>query len=190
MRIGCFLFVKILIHFTQGFSCVVWLKLSQWFWRRFLKFRCISLFHYYLPLEDGIDPSFLFAQGCSVPSLIEIGRVVLVKKISKLYQITSIFAISSLSPLRNLNPFYSSLGRVYLKLARGLYGRFLKFHECIFDKSLLSLHGPSFEHIKGIPFSQRVWFELAQWFWRRRRKCEMFTTTTSTTDKFRLEKLT
>ena len=128
-----------------------------------------------------------------MPSLIEIGPVVL-EKISKLYQITSIFAISSLSPLRNLNPFYSSLGRVYLKLARGLYGRFLKFHECIFDKSLLSLHGPSFEHIKGIPFSQRVWLELAQWFWRRRRKCEMFTTTTTTTttttDKFRLEKLT
>ena len=37
LRIGCFLFVKILIHFTQGFSCVVWLKLAQWFWRRFFK---------------------------------------------------------------------------------------------------------------------------------------------------------
>ena len=40
----------------------------------------------------------------------------------------------------------------------------------------------------------QVWLKLAQWFWRRRWKCEKFTTTTTTTttttDKFWSEKLT
>ena len=41
----------------------------------------------------------------------------------------------------------------------------------------------------------QVWLKLAQWFWRRRWKCKRFmttptTTTTKTTDKFWLEKLT
>ena len=30
----------------------------------------------------------------------------------------------------------------------------------------------------------QVWLKLAKWFWRRRWKCEKFTTTTTTTDKF------
>ena len=34
--------------------CQVWLKLAQWFWRRFLNFvNVFSLFHNYLPLEKG-----------------------------------------------------------------------------------------------------------------------------------------
>jgi hypothetical protein len=34
--------------------CQVWLKLAQWFWRRFLNIFCIFLlFSYYLPLEKG-----------------------------------------------------------------------------------------------------------------------------------------
>ena len=35
--------------------CQVWLKLAQWFWRRFFNiFNIILLFHYYLPLEKGV----------------------------------------------------------------------------------------------------------------------------------------
>ena len=34
--------------------CQVWLKLALWFWRRFFNFfNVFSLFHYYLPLEEG-----------------------------------------------------------------------------------------------------------------------------------------
>ena len=57
-------------------SCQVWLKLTQWFWRRFLNFvNVFSLFHNHLPLEKGGGTSFeqtwiLITQGCSVPSLI------------------------------------------------------------------------------------------------------------------------
>ena len=35
--------------------CQVWLKLAQWFWRRFLNiFKIVLLFSYYLPLEKGV----------------------------------------------------------------------------------------------------------------------------------------
>ena len=35
--------------------CQVWLKLAQWFWRRFLNFfNAFLLFHNYLPLEEGV----------------------------------------------------------------------------------------------------------------------------------------
>ena len=35
--------------------CQVWLKLALWFWRRFLNFiNILSLFCYYLPLEQGV----------------------------------------------------------------------------------------------------------------------------------------
>ena len=51
--------------------------------KKIFKFRkYILLFHNYLPLEKGCDPSFEqtwipFTQGCFVPSLVEIGPVVL-----------------------------------------------------------------------------------------------------------------
>ena len=65
----------------------VWLKLSQWFWRRgFLNFvNVFSLFHKN-PLGKGHGPSFEQTwipktQECIVPCLVEIGSVVLDKKI-------------------------------------------------------------------------------------------------------------
>ena len=64
----------------------VWLKLVQWFWRRrFLNFvNVISLFHNYLPLEkeNSFEQTWiLITQGCFVPRLVQIGSVVLQKKI-------------------------------------------------------------------------------------------------------------
>ena len=59
----------------------VWLKFDQWFWwRRFVNFvNVFSLFHYKgLSFEQTWIP---FTKGCSVPSLLEIGSVVLEKKI-------------------------------------------------------------------------------------------------------------
>ena len=39
--------------------CQVWLKLAQWFWKRFINFiNVFSLFRNYLPLEKGRSPSF------------------------------------------------------------------------------------------------------------------------------------
>ena len=64
--------------------CKVWLKLAQWFWRRrcFNFVNVFSLFRNYLSLKKGRGPSFdktliRFTQGCFVPSLVEIGPVVL-----------------------------------------------------------------------------------------------------------------
>ena len=59
--------------------CQVWLKLAQWFWRRFLNFSNVfSLIRDYLPFGKGRDPSFeqtsvLINQVCFVPNLVEIG---------------------------------------------------------------------------------------------------------------------
>ena len=84
--------------------CQVWLKLAQWFWRRrFLN--CVnvfSLFRNYLPLEKGgvlhlNKNEFPSYQGYFEPRLVEVGSVVLEKKIFKFCK--CIFAISQLSPL-------------------------------------------------------------------------------------------
>ena len=68
--------------------CQVWLKLAQWFWkRRFFKFcQCVFAISYLSPLGKGRGPSFEqtwipFTQEPFVPSLVEIGSVVLEKKI-------------------------------------------------------------------------------------------------------------
>ena len=96
-----------------------------------------SLFRNYLPLK-GWGPLFEqsripFTQGCSVPSLVEIGSVVLEK----------IFSISSMYMM------YFLLFRNYLPLkGPALY--------------LNKLESPS---PKGALC--QVWLKLAQWFWRR-----------------------
>ena len=67
--------------------CHVWLILAKRFWRRFSKvvfIFSICCYMYYLSLEKGQGPPLEgnlipLTQGCSVPSLVEIGRVVLEK---------------------------------------------------------------------------------------------------------------
>ena len=74
--------------------CQVWLKLAQWFWRRrFFKnfFKVFSLFRNYLPLGPSFEQTWIpFTQGYFVPSLVEIGPVVLEKKMKmwKVYRQT------------------------------------------------------------------------------------------------------
>ena len=68
--------------------CQIQLKLAQWFWRKYF-FNFVNvflLFRHYLPLEKGgalylNKLEFPFIQGCIVPDLVEIGSVVLEKKI-------------------------------------------------------------------------------------------------------------
>ena len=80
------------------------LKLVLWFWkRRFFKFvNVFSLFRYFLPLEKGVvlhlnKLEFPSPKDVFVPSLVEIGLVVLKKKTYRVRQ--CIFAILFLSPL-------------------------------------------------------------------------------------------
>ena len=66
--------------------CYVLLKLAQWFWRKLFNFIYVFLlFCNYLPLKKGQGPSFEqnripFTQEYFVLSLVEIGPVVLEKK--------------------------------------------------------------------------------------------------------------
>ena len=81
----------------------VWLKLAQRFWRR--NFWISSMYFCYFVIISPwkrAGPSFEqiwipVIQGCIVPSLVEIGPLVLEKKIFKFCQ--CIFAIALLSPL-------------------------------------------------------------------------------------------
>ena len=81
-----------------------------------------------------------FTQGCFVPRLVEIGPVVLEKKILKFRK--CVF----------------SLFRNYLPLEKGW-----------------ALHLNKLESPSPKDALCQVWLKLAQWFWRRRWKCEKFT---------------
>ena len=84
--------------------CQIWLKLVQWFWRRFLNdptpFLHFCDYHHF---EEDLAFSLFeqswipFTQGWFVPSLIEFGPVVLEKKIFKNFQ--WFFTLLLLSPL-------------------------------------------------------------------------------------------
>ena len=82
--------VKTFLH--KNILSQVQLKLGQWFWRRFVKFfNVFSLFCYYLLFESGVVlPLHTFnslyprIQRCFVQSLIEIGHVLLEKKMKML----------------------------------------------------------------------------------------------------------
>ena len=67
---------------TKDALCQVWLKMVQCFWRRrFLNFiNVFSEFRNYLPWKRAGSFIWNNTQGCFVPSLIEIGPVVLEKK--------------------------------------------------------------------------------------------------------------
>ena len=84
-------------HSTNDALCQVWLKLAQWFWRRTI-FEISSLYFRYLTIISPWKrrgPLFkqtwiLFTQGYFVSSLVEIGPVVLEKKMKiwKVYRQT------------------------------------------------------------------------------------------------------
>ena len=84
--------------------CHIWLKLALWFLRRwFFKFvNIFLLFPYYLPLEKGValhlnNAWIPITQGCFVPSLFEIGPVVLERKMKmwKVYRQTDWWRITT-----------------------------------------------------------------------------------------------
>ena len=89
----------------EGKHLWVWLKISQWFWRRLEKVfnKIITILQLSLLWEER-DHSFekknwiIFTQACFVPSLVENGPVVLEKK--KYFKSSQcIVTISQLSPL-------------------------------------------------------------------------------------------
>ena len=78
-RAGCLHLYKLGSPSPKDVLCQVWLKLVQWFLRRFLNFvNVFLLFHNIISLWKTWIP---FTKECIMPSLVEIGPVVLVKKI-------------------------------------------------------------------------------------------------------------
>ena len=80
-------FDKLKSPWPRDTFCQVWLKFAQWFWRRtILNFvNVFLLFRYHLPLEKGgtlhLKLTWIpFSYVWLVPSLVEIGPVVLEKK--------------------------------------------------------------------------------------------------------------
>ena len=116
-------------------------------------------------------------EGCFVPSLVEIGQVVLSKKIFKFY--LSIFSISLLSPFEQTWISFTygcfALGlveigtmvleRIFFNVYEQvvLEKKFLKIHQSIFSISLLS---PLSFNIPSLVYALHyVWLKLAKWFW-------------------------
>ena len=148
-------------------------------------------------LGEGHDPSFEqtwipFKQGCFVPRLVQIVPVVLEKKIFKFLQcIFSLFRnylpVEKAGAL-HLNKLESpstknALCQVWLKLAQWFWRRrFLNFVN-VFSlfRNYLPLEKGGALHLNKLESPPpkdvlcQVWLKLAQWFWRRRWKCEKFT---------------
>ena len=125
------------------------------------------------PLGKGWGPLFEqtwipFTQGYFVPSLVEIGPVILMKKIFQNFVIISTW--------KRAGPFIwtspnNALYQVWLKLARGSEEHFFKFVNVFSLFCYIPLEGGA---LQGCFVPSLVEIGL---FWRRRRKCEKFTTT-------------
>ena len=178
--------------------CQVWLKLAQWFWRRrSLNFSNVfSPFRNYLTLGKERGPSFeqiwiRFTQGCFVPSFVEIGSVVLEKKVFKFHQCISLFC--NYLPLKrgralHLNKLEfpspkNAFWQVWLKLAQWFSRRrflkvvnlFLLFPNYLPFGKGVAVHLNKLESPSPRDTLCQVWLKSAQWFWRRKWKCEKFT---------------
>ena len=112
---------------TKNTLCHAWLKLARRFWRRFSKVVYIfSICCYYLPLEKGQGPPFEInliplTQGCSVPSLVEIGPVVLeMKSPDSMY-----FYFVAIIPLwqRAWSFIWTNFNHLYLGMRYVKYGK-------------------------------------------------------------------
>ena len=118
-----------------------------------------------------------------MPSLVEIGSVVLKKKIFKFCQ--CIFAISKLSPLGKR--WGSSIEQIWIPFIQGCFGVCLKLAQWFWRRIFLNFlnvfslfrnytpleNGVALHLNKlGSPSPKddlcKVWLKLAQWFWRRR----------------------
>ena len=135
--------------------------------------------------SQSVDP-LGGTKGCTVPGLVEIGPVVLEKKIFK-GQGRALHLYKLESPLHK-----DALCQVWLKLVQWFLRRrflhfvnvILLFHNCFPLEKCGALHlNKSESHLPNDNLCQ-IWLKLTMWFWRRRWKCEKFTTTmtTMTTD--------
>ena len=130
------------IPFTQGCLCQIWLKLAQRFWRwRFSNFfNVFSLFRNYPPWKR-VEP-FIWTNfnphhpRMLVPSLVEIGPLVLEKKFFTFINVLCLNPLGNRNRVEpfiwtNLNSFHPSslveMGSVVLEK------NIFEFHQCVFS---------------------------------------------------------
>ena len=114
--------------------------------------------------------------------------ITLIKRRKKHYLLYENLLFLHLKKLESPSP-KNDLCWDWLKLAHWFWRRFFNFVNVIsrFRNYLPFEKGMALHLNKLISPSHKdalcqVWLKLAQWFWRRRWKCEKFTTTTTTTD--------
>jgi hypothetical protein len=143
--------------------CQVWLKLAQWFWRRFLNDPTPFLHFYdYLPFEKHLA---LYLNKFEFP---------LPK--DNLYQVWL-----------NLACWF------WRRFLKKIFSVFLLFRYYLPFESSYPLPLNKFESRSPKDDLCQVWLKLAQWFWRRSRKYKSLTdrrTDRQTMDNGRSEKLT
>ena len=142
---------KLEYHLPKDALCQVWLKLAQWFWRskKILKFhQCIFVISWLSFLGKGQDPSF--EQNWIQFTMPGCFVLSLVEIGQAVLEKKILKFVNVFSPFRNYLPFGKDVALDLNKL------------ESPSPKDTLC----------------QVWLKLAQWFWRRRRKCENFTMTT------------
>ena len=132
---------KLEFPLSNNTLCHVWLKLVQRFWRRFSKIvNIFSICCFYFPLEKGQGPSFernwtFFTQGCSVPSLVEIGPVVLENKSSLYFHYV---AIISLWQARAWTLIWTNLNHFHLEC---FMSSMVKLNSVILNKLICKRYG-------------------------------------------------
>ena len=161
------------------------MKLGQWTWRRFFLISSIffSLFHNYFPLEKGRPPHLNNTQGCFVPSLVEIGLVVLEKIFFNFVNVFSLFLnflLLEKGRALHLNKIESpspkdDLCQVWLKLAKWFWRKrflnlvnvFSNFRNYLPLEKGGALQLDKIESLSPEDALCQVWLKLGQWFWRR-----------------------
>ena len=133
-------------------------------------------------------------QRCFVPCLVEISASVLEKKNFKISSMYLLYFIvisfwKRMWPfiLTKFNPLHPKM--LCIKFCWNWLSGFINFilvfsliHYYLLSEEGMTLHLNKLESPSSKDAFYQVWLKLAMWFWRRRRKCEKFTTTMKTTD--------
>ena len=120
---------KLESHSPKDALCQISLKLAKRFWRgRFLIFRkCIFAFWKLSPLGKGQSPSFEqtwipFTQECIVQSLVEIGPLLLEKKILKMLSMCLCYFVIICSWKRARPLIWINLNPLHLRMLCAKFG--------------------------------------------------------------------
>ena len=185
------------LHPAKDALCQVWLKMAQWFWRRFLiVLNVFWLFPNFLPFEKDVAIHLNELESPSPKNALcqvwlKLDQWFWIRRFFKVFNVFLLFqnylpfekgmVDLYLNELESPSP-EDSLCQVWLKLAQWFWRRFLKVVNYVYYFPIISPFGKGVAlHLNKLQSSSprdtlcQVLLKLAQWFWRRRWKCEKFT---------------